>query len=403
MPITPVATIDRAPPIDSGPPNQRARRGRILFAKLGSFSHTNERVLEQLTAHFPNHEIVTFDVKTYIKTKFGATVLNAFLEAMLYGPAVLANPGERHAFFFLTPYMFRHLTDAILKRFGPEASSFDFTVQTQGLFSAKLPGRPFVIYTDHTLNSHHEYASSDARLFRSKAMLDLERGLYLSADRIMVTAAHVERTLVRIYGCDAARVSTVLIGANVAAADSSADLDRYAAGRILFVGIDWQRKGGPSLVAAFDRIADRFPHATLTIAGCAPTVAHPRAKALGLLPRPEVAKLLADASIFCLPSLVEPSAVASVEAMAFKLPVVATTVGGFPGMVENNETGILVPPNDPAALADALTMLLAQPERARHLGLAGYRRGRELFTWDAVGSRLHAGITALLESRNRVA
>lgn len=396
---TPVATIERSPVSGAGCTKPAdGRRGRILFAKLGSFSHTNERLLEQLTARFPDHEIVTFDVKAYIKTKFGPAALNAFLEAVIYGPGVLANPSERHAFFFLTPYMFRHLSDAILKLFGPEASSFDFVLQTQGLFKAALPGRPLVIYTDHTLASHHEYASSDSRLFRSKAMLELERDLYLSADRIMVTASHVERTLVREYGCDPTRVSTVLIGANVAAAESSEDLARYGSGRILFVGIDWVRKGGPTLLAAFDRIADRFPEATLTIAGCAPPVTHPRVKALGLLPRPQVASLLANASIFCLPSLVEPSAVASVEAMAFKLPVVATSVGGFPGMVAGGETGLLVPPNDPAALADALASLLSQPQRAQQMGLAGYRRGRELFTWDAVGARLHAGITALMDA-----
>jgi glycosyltransferase involved in cell wall biosynthesis len=371
------------------------RPGRILFVKLGSFSHTNERVLEQLHARFPDSEVVTFDVKDYIKRKFGVAALNALVEVMLYGPSVLSNASERHAFFFLTPLMFRHLSEAIVKRFGPEASTFQFVLQTQGLFSAALPGRPFVIYTDHTIASHREYLHSDKRLFRSKALLDLERALYLRADRILVTAAHVEQTLIRTYGCDPARVATILIGANVEAAASSDDLARYGAGRILFVGIDWERKGGPTLLAAFDKVAADFAHATLTIAGCSPALSHPRARATGLLPRAEVASLFADASIFCLPSVVEPSAVASVEAMAFKLPVVATTVGGFPGMVVNGETGLLVPPNDANALAGALANLLADPPRARSMGQAGFVRGRERFTWDAVGARLHAEIGIL--------
>jgi glycosyltransferase involved in cell wall biosynthesis len=374
---------------------QPGRRRRILFVKLGSFSHTNERVLEQLIERFPDYEIVTFDVKDYIKRKFGLTALNALVEVMTFGPSVLSNASARHAFFFLTPFMFRHLSEMIVSRFGPEASSFQFVLQTQGLFNAALPGRPFVIYTDHTIASHREYAHSDPRLFRSKALLDLERTLYLRADRILVTAGHVERTLVRAYGCDPARLATILIGANVEAAASPDDLARYAAGRILFVGIDWERKGGPTLLTAFDTIAANFPRATLTIAGCSPTVSHPRARATGLLPRTEVAGLLAQSSIFCLPSVVEPSAVASVEAMAFKLPVVATTVGGFPGMVNDGETGLLVPPGDPAALAGALTELLAHPERAHAMGQAGYRRGRELFTWDAVGARLHAQIALM--------
>ena len=366
---------------------------RVLFAKLGSFSHTNEHILEQLNAHFPDHIIETFDVKDYVKRQFGVVALNGLIEAMTYGPSVLTNSSERHAFFFLTPFMFRHLSSAIVREFGPRAQSFRFSIQTQGVFSAALPGRPFYIYTDHTLASHLEYPAYDHRLFRSKGMLAQERALFHQADRIMVTAKHVENTLVRHYGCDPKRVTTILIGANVQAAASTEDLSRYAAGRIAFVGIEWERKGGPTLLAAFEKVASAFPHATLTIAGSTPSVSHPKIRALGLVPREEVAALLARSSIFCLPSLVEPSAVASVEAMAFKLPVVATNVGGFPGMVADQETGILVPPADESALAAALGELLANPERARHMGLAGHQRSQELFTWDAVGARLHAQIT----------
>ncbi|HEY0184579.1 MAG TPA: glycosyltransferase family 4 protein [Rhodopila sp.] len=392
-----IPSPQRAPlALDPAPsPIRPERRRRILFVKLGSFSHTNERILDQLHARFPDHEIVTFDVKDYVKRRFGVTALNALLEVMTYGPSVLSNPSARHAFFFLTPFMFRHLSEAIVRRFGPEAASFEFVLQTQGLFNAALPGRPFVIYTDHTIASHREYPHSDPRLFRSAGLLRLERALFLRADRILVSAAHVERTLVQAYGCDPQRVTTILIGANVAAAPSSDALERYAAGRILFVGIEWERKGGPTLLQAFDSVATRFPQATLTIAGCAPALSHPKARAMGLIPRAQVAALLADASIFCLPSVVEPSAVASVEAMAFRLPVIATRVGGFPGMVADGETGLLVPPNDPPALAEALAALLADPQRARAMGQAGYQRGRELFTWDAVGARLHAQITML--------
>ena len=390
-------TLDRAPaiPLDpTGRPDPSGPR-RILFVKLGSFSHTNERILEQLHAHFPTYEIVTFDVKNYVRRRFGVTALNVLLEVMTYGPSVLSNASDRHAFFFLTPFMFRHLSRVIAGRFGRERASFRFVLQTQGLFNAALPGRPFVIYTDHTIASNREYLSSDPRLFRSKALLGQERALYLRADRILVTAAHVGQTLVRTYGCEPRRVATILIGANVEAVASPEGLDRYAAGRILFVGIEWERKGGPTLLAAFEQVAQNFPRATLTIVGCSPSTPHPRVRTTGLISRAEVAEYFVNASIFCLPSVVEPSAVASVEAMAFKLPVVATTVGGFPGMVKDGETGLLVPPNDPAALAGALRKLLANPERARVMGLSGHRHGRENYTWDAVGARLRSQIAGM--------
>jgi len=103
-------------------------RRRILFAKLGSFSHTNEHILEQLGIQFPDHEVEVFDVKDYIKRRFGTAAWNALLEVALYGPAVLSDRSQRHAFFFLTPFMFRHLSSAIGHAFGPRAEVFDFAI-----------------------------------------------------------------------------------------------------------------------------------------------------------------------------------------------------------------------------------------------------------------------------------
>jgi glycosyltransferase involved in cell wall biosynthesis len=391
--------VTRAPSAATSPhPTPR----RILFAKLGSFSHTNERLLEQLSKRFPGHSILTFDVKDHIKRQLGIAALNACLEFATYGPSVFQNASDRHAFFFLTPFMFRRLSTAIRDHFGPDADSFDFTIQTQGLFNASLPGRPFVIYTDYTIASSLDFELRDERLLRAQAFMNLEGAMYRRADKILTTAAHVKRTLTRHYGCDPDRITPIMIGANVETAASSTDLARYQAGRILFVGIDWERKGGPTLLTAFEKVAERFPHARLTIAGSAPETRHPRVEALGRIPRADVAAHFAASSIFCLPSVVEPSAVASVEAMAFSLPVVATNVGGFPEMVADGTTGVLVPPRNPDALADALAGLLSDPERARRMGLAGKQRSAQ-FTWDEVGSRLHAQIRHLVDPRRATA
>lgn len=404
MPTLPVADLDRRTESLLRKSPAAARR-RILFAKLGSFSHTNERLLEQLGKQFPQYEVETFDVKEHVKREIGAAAWNALIEVATFGPSVLANASDRHAYFFFTPYMFRHISAAIRNRFSARADRFDFVIQTQGLFNAALPGRPFVVYTDHTVASYLEYPIRDERLLRSRGFRMLERELFHRADRIVTTAGHVERTLIAQYGVDPAHVATIGIGANVAAVDTDDALDRYRNGHIVYVGIDWERKGGPVLLEAFERIADRFPEARLTIIGCSPATRHPRVQALGLLPRPAVAQHLANAAIFCLPSLVEPSAVASVEAMAFRLPVVATNVGGFPEMVVNGETGTLVPPGDATALAEALADLLENPAKAQAMGRAGYERSQTSFTWDAIGERLRQQIGLVLapdrgETRN---
>jgi glycosyltransferase involved in cell wall biosynthesis len=82
--------------------------------------------------------------------------------------------------------------------------------------------------------------------------------------------------------------------------------------------------------------------------------------------------------IFVMPSLFEGLGIAALEAMAAAKPVIATTVGGLAESVVHEETGLLIPPRDPAALADAIERLAANPAVARALGERGaYRAGAE--------------------------
>jgi glycosyltransferase involved in cell wall biosynthesis len=88
----------------------------------------------------------------------------------------------------------------------------------------------------------------------------------------------------------------------------------------------------------------------------------------------DVAGLLATAGQYVLSSVSEGVSLTVLEAMARGLPVVATRVGGTPEVVVDRETGLLVPPSQPAALAQALAALTRDREQARRLGVAGRRR-----------------------------
>jgi glycosyltransferase involved in cell wall biosynthesis len=70
--------------------------------------------------------------------------------------------------------------------------------------------------------------------------------------------------------------------------------------------------------------------------------------------------------------------------MAHGRPVVATSVGGLLDLVVDGETGVVVPPRDPAALRSALERLLADPDLRRRLGMAGRERARTHFSWETV-------------------
>ncbi len=363
---------------------------RILFVKLGSFSHTNERVRDQLVGHFPNHTVETFDVKDYIKGCYGSVALNALLEVVTYGPAVLADPVKRHAFFFQTPFMFRQLAAAIDRIYAPQADQFAFAIQTQGLFNGRIPGRPLLIYTDYTLLDALNDPDHDPRAFRSKTFLRYEADLYRQAEVVATTGTHVQRTLVDCYGCDPARVSTVHIGANVDVGSVDTSLARYGAQHILFVGVEWERKGGPALMEAFLNVLRDYPKARLTIVGCSPAVSHPQITVAGRVSREAMPAYFSAASMFCMPSVIEPLGIAAIEASLFRLPVLATQIGGFFETVTDGETGILVAPNDSAALAGAMRSLFDDPEMARRMGMAGYDRNHAVFHWNEVGRRLRS-------------
>ena len=125
--------------------------------------------------------------------------------------------------------------------------------------------------------------------------------------------------------------------------------------------------------------AAAVPHASFAIAGDGPDRAalEARVAALGigdrvrfLGHRRDVAALLAAADLFVLPSLYEGLPLAVLEAMIAGVPVVATAIGGTNEIVRDGETGTLVPPADPAALAAAITATLADRDRAARLASA---------------------------------
>jgi glycosyltransferase involved in cell wall biosynthesis len=111
----------------------------------------------------------------------------------------------------------------------------------------------------------------------------------------------------------------------------------------------------------------------------------PRVRFLG--EQRQVADVLAALDVFVMPSRHEGLGVAVLEAMAMSLPVVASAVGGIPEAVKPGETGLLVPPDDPTALAAALRELACDVERAQRMGDAGRARVVVEFSMEAMAGR----------------
>ena len=143
------------------------------------------------------------------------------------------------------------------------------------------------------------------------------------------------------------------------------------------------QKNPLGLIAAFARALPRLPASHLIMAGEGSLLGECQALAarLGVSDRVyfpglcrDVAQLLSACDIFALASDWEGVPVAVIEAMAARLPVVATAVGGVAELVEADVTGILAPPGDAEALAGAMVDLAGDPERRRSMGERGRLR-----------------------------
>jgi glycosyltransferase involved in cell wall biosynthesis len=171
-------------------------------------------------------------------------------------------------------------------------------------------------------------------------------------------------------------------------------------------------KGIIHLVRAFAVLWSEFPDMRLEIAGDGPERGAIEAEAarLGVADRVTMLGWRADLpavvsswSVFVLPSIEEGFGIAAAEAMAAGLPVVATNVGGLPELVVDGETGYLVPPADPEALAAGIRRLLLSPEQRSAFGAAGRARVERSFSVENMVGKIEAIYDALLRNQREEA
>jgi glycosyltransferase involved in cell wall biosynthesis len=228
----------------------------------------------------------------------------------------------------------------------------------------------------------------DPRARRTRAALAYERRLHDHTDLILPMSEWLRRSFIEDFDQDPAKVVAVGAGSNVRVSDTLPDRD-FTRMRLLFVGKQFERKGGPQLLRAFAALRARQPEAELWIVGPGDLrLSQPGVHVHGLVARDAVTSLYEQATAFALPALYDPFPTAVREAMAYRLPCVTSDAGALPEMVVDGETGYTVAPGDADALAERLLKLADDPSQARAFGDAGRRRFEERFTWDAVAGRI---------------
>ncbi|HWV39528.1 MAG TPA: glycosyltransferase family 4 protein [Vulgatibacter sp.] len=268
----------------------------------------------------------------------------------------------------------------------------DVVLQAGALFAPGDPPRfPYVLLLDNTRDlamrrPAEPSASLPAPLDYGPGWRMRERAVYLGAAAIGTYSERVKRSLVRDYGVRPERVEVVGAGANVF---PEAPVREDDGETLLFVGTRFDLKGGPVLVRAFRRIRRRRPKLRLLVVGPTENLALPEgATHLGYLPAAELPALFRKATVFVLPTLREAFGIAFLDAMACGVPCVGTSVEAVPEIVDDGETGLLVPPGDDVSLANAIERLLSNPRQARAIGMRGRRKAERCYRWSQVAERL---------------
>jgi glycosyltransferase involved in cell wall biosynthesis len=259
------------------------------------------------------------------------------------------------------------------------------------------------------------------RIYRALGLRDR----LLSLDRVARVYVFSEwaRAVNLRWGADPDKLEVVAPGFPVPLPVARAPRETFT---FLFVGADFERKGGFHLVEAFDLVSRRHPRARLALVTdphernpdllIHSWVGEPRrrrvlstleelerkglaSRHVGVGRREVLESFYPSADAFVLPTLAEGFGFTNVEAMSFGLPVISSRVGPIREIVTEGKTGLLVQPGDVSGLADAMSQLIADSDAARAMGEAGRETFLARFTLERFRGRLARFYRQALDGR----
>lgn len=266
-----------------------------------------------------------------------------------------------------------------------------------GFYAKGLYGRPLVT-TIHSLEPLRPWKKEQlGAAYRLSCWM--ERTGVIASDRVIAVSKEMKNDVLKCYTIPEDRIQVIHNGIDLSEyrpVETNAARREYAIGDdyILFVGRMSRQKGIVHLLDAVPYL----PHDIQVVlcAGAPDTEEIEREVAERVAGRPNVVliremvpkhkiiELYSHARVFCCPSIYEPFGIINLEAMACETPVVASAVGGIVEVVVDGETGFLVKPGDPEALAHAINALLQNKDLARSFGEAGRRRVEQHFNWESI-------------------
>ncbi|MBI5961159.1 MAG: glycosyltransferase family 4 protein [Chloroflexi bacterium] len=286
---------------------------------------------------------------------------------------------------------FTHRTRLAERYLSQRAGEYDLIVQMHTLTAAGTQPRPYVLTTDNTFLLSEKYWPEwvPLRPRDREQWIALERQVYQKAAYLFPWSEFTRQSLIHDYGIAPEKIIVTGCGAYFETDQPGAG--GYDSQTALFVGAEFKRKGGQTLLTAWQQVCRKLPQAQLIIVGprAIPHPLPPNTLYYGQInDRQRLEQVFRQAAVFVMPSIFEPWGHVFLEAMGLGLPCIGTNICAMPEIIRADETGLIVPVGDAEALAEALITLLSDPDRAQQMGRQGYAAAVEHYNWNAVAARM---------------
>lgn len=308
--------------------------------------------------------------------------------------------------YYKNPKTFISRTKSVVKGLKQYAGNYDLIFQFSSMFSHYVgePKKPYVVFIDWTRSlSEREYPAWAPIKSRNKVKnwLKLEGNLYRNASFVFTPSEYTRKSLVSDYGIDPSKAITVGYGPPLDQIPPDDFEKEYGAKTILFVGYDFERKGGLVLLEAFKKVKEEIADVKLIM--ITRTQLKTKIEQGGAIfvdsrtPRKEILKFFKQASVFAMPSFCEPFGLVFLEAMSYKLPCIGTNIDAMPEIIHNDKTGFVISPGDHKTLSKNILSLLNDQYLMKNMGQKGYQYLKSNFTWDKVGEKIDRHLSFLYD------
>ncbi len=343
-------------------------------------------------------EVVSGDVDLYGASKYAVALLS-------WRPA-----GRRWRALYRLGGIGRAMRNRQAARLVRAHPDVDLVLQYGATFSVLPTEKPLVVYCDDFFLHRRDDPHRPAVHLTEQEKLAVEaheQSIYDQATRIFTMSEYLNRQFTALLGIPPARLQTVYAGTNLTSTPPApAEAPPGEAPTVLFVGREFELKGGPTMLRAFRRVRATLPDARLIIIGPRDLrIDEPGVEVLGFLrknvpeERERMERAYREATVFCLPTESESFGIAVLEALLHEVPVVTTRAWALPESIVDGVTGFTAPAGDESAFAQGMLELLRDPAKARQFGRAGRELVLRRYDWSTVAAAMAESMRSIVSRR----